>query len=122
MDVPIGETPEVTVPRAEETLLKAAVPLEHGAERYTRQGREHAAGELREQLTLTWFVESGDTDEERTRWVEGGFRAEKTFENEWSPTASRTTRGTPPQVIVVIRDNRGGVDWRGAAVRLGATP
>ena len=40
---------------------------------------------LREQLTLTWFVETGDTDEERTRFVEGGFRAEKTFENKWTP-------------------------------------
>ena len=74
VDLPITETPEVTVPRAVASLLKASVPLEMVAERYTGKDENMQVAMLREQLTLTWFVETGDTDEERTRWVEGGFR------------------------------------------------
>jgi hypothetical protein len=122
VDVPIGETPAVTIPRAVETLLKAAVPLEMVAERYSGKDENMQPAMLREQLTLTWFVETGDTDEERTRWVEGGFRAEKTFENDWTPDRVKDYPRDTSKVIVVIRDNRGGVDWRGGAVRLEATP
>jgi hypothetical protein len=122
VDLPIGETPEVTIPRAEASLLKAAVPLDMVAERYTGKDENMQVAMLREQLTLTWFVESGDTDEERTRWVEGGYQAEKTFENEWTPDRVKDYARDTSKVIVVIRDNRGGVDWRGAAVRLEAAP
>jgi hypothetical protein len=122
VDLPIGETPEVTVPRAVASLLKASVPLELVAERYTGKDENMQVAMLREQLTLTWFVETGDTDEERTRWVEGGFRPEKTFENEWTPERVKDYAPGTSRVVVVIRDNRGGVDWLGAAVRLEATP
>ena len=102
-----------------ETTAKAHGPTRGRTLHRERRGRKPAPA--REQLTLTWFVESGDTDEERTRWVEDGFRAEKTFENEWTPDRVKDyAPGTAR--IVVIRDNRGGVDWRAAAVKLGATP
>jgi hypothetical protein len=122
VDLPLGETPEVTVPRAEISLLKASVPLDMVAERYTGKDENMQVAMLREQLTLTWFVETGDTDEERTRWVEGGFRAEKTFENEWTPERVKDYAPGTSKIIVVIRDNRGGVDWRSAAVKLEAAP
>ena len=122
VDLPIGETPEVTIPRAVASLLKAVVPLETVAERYTGKDENMQVAMLREQLTLSWFIESGDTDEQRTRWVEGGFRPEKTFENEWTPDRVKDYAPGTSRVIVVIRDNRGGVDWRAAAVRLEATP
>jgi hypothetical protein len=122
VDLPIGETPEVTVPRAETSLLKAVVPVEMVAERYTGKDENMKPAMLREQLTLTWFVESGDTDEERTRWVEGGYQAEKTFENDWTPDRVKDYAPGTSRIIVVVRDNRGGVDWRGAAVKLEATP
>jgi hypothetical protein len=120
-DLPIVEMPEVVLPRAKESLLKAVVPLEL-AETYTGRDENMKPAMLREQLTLTWFVESGDTDEERTRWVEGGFRADKTFENKWSPDRTKDYKPETSKVIVVIRDNRGGVDWRAAAVKLEAAP
>jgi hypothetical protein len=122
VDLPIAETPEVTIPRAVASLLKAVVPLEMVAERYTGKDDNMQVAMLREQLTLSWFIESGDTDEQRTRWVEGGFRPEKTFENEWTPDRVKDYAPGTSRVIVVIRDNRGGVDWRAAAVRLEATP
>ena len=122
LDLPITDTPEVTVPRAETSVLKAAVPIDMVAERYLGKDDNMQPAMLREQLTLTWFVETGDTDEERTRWVEGGFQAEKTFENEWTPERVKDYAAGTSRIVVVIRDNRGGVDWRSAAVRLGATP
>lgn len=121
VDLTINDTPEVVLPRAKESLLKAAVPTEL-AESYPGKDENMQPAMLREQLTLTWFVETGNTDEERTRWVEGGFRAEKTFENTWEPERTKDYARDTSRVIVVVRDNRGGVDWRSAAVRLEAAP
>jgi hypothetical protein len=121
MDQPLTDTPEHTLPRAEDTTIKAQVPLTV-AEMYNGRDMNLQPVRTQEQLTLSWFVESGDTDEVRTRWAIDGFRPEKAFENEWSPDRTKDYRKDTARLIVVIRDDRGGVGWRTAAVKLEATP
>jgi hypothetical protein len=76
----------------------------------------------RERLTLSWFAELGELDEEQTGVLPGAnafgeaLRNRWTLPGSWEPTADRT------RLIVVARDDRGGVGWTTALVRLAVTP
>jgi hypothetical protein len=121
MDRPLTDVPEQTLPRAKDTPIKATVSPSV-LEMYN--GRDANLNPVRrqEELTLSWFVESGDTESARTRFAVDGFRPEKAFENEWNPDRTKDYSRDTARLIVVIRDDRGGVGWRSAAVKLGATP
>jgi hypothetical protein len=121
MDLPLTDTPVHTLPRAEDTTIKAQVPLTV-LEMYNGRDADLNPVRTEEQLTLSWFVESGDTDSARTRFARDGFRPEKAFENKWSPDRVKDYSKDTARLIVVVRDDRGGVGWRSAAVKLEATP
>jgi hypothetical protein len=120
-DLPVMTTPEHTLPRAKETTVKATVPAAV-SEPYTGLDENRQPAPTQEQLTLTWFVESGDTDDERTRFVHDGLRPQEAFENKWTPDRTKDYARDTARLIVVIRDDRGGIGWLPAAVKLGATP
>jgi hypothetical protein len=108
--------PEVTLQRRAGTTITADIS-ENEAESYQSAGEQ-----ARERLLVTWFVESGSTKYEHTSFDEGVQPIEETVENSWEP---ERVSEYPPEVarlFVVVRDDRGGVSWRSAAVQLSETP
>ena len=105
--VTLGEEGAAALRSGEGYRLRASVP-EGAVERYTEDDGEEAA----EDLTLTWFVTGGETDFARTGFIEGETTLEEAGENGW------TTPAEPGEarLVVVVRDNRGGVGWLSRAV------
>jgi hypothetical protein len=117
--------PEVTLPRRASTTIMADIS-EGEAESYQSAGEPAEQGEgsvqARERLLVTWFVESGSTKYEHTSFDEGFQPIEETVENRWEPERVSDYPPNTARIFVVVRDDRGGVGWRSAAVRLSETP
>jgi hypothetical protein len=80
-----------------------------------------ATGELQEKreiLTLTWFVEAGEMDAERTRFVDGAVDFEVLEDNVWNMPLAAEYDGEQSLVTLVLRDDRGGVAWTSRVVSL----
>jgi hypothetical protein len=118
---PIGDTPQLVFPRQVDTAIRADVPLED-AESYQPADAVAGAAPVRERVTLSWFVESGDPDDGRTGFIENVTTFESAVTNKWKPASDKDYPADSARIIVVVRDDRGGVAWRGGAVRLGAAP
>jgi hypothetical protein len=119
---PLGDTPDTTLLRGEETVIRARVPAE-ASESFT--GLDEDTGEpgpQKERLILSWFVESGDLDTERTAFIDGVVGLEAALENTWEPDAVDDYPRDTSDLFVVVRDSRGGVTWRRGAATLGAVP
>lgn len=65
---------------------------------------------VREDLTLTWFVEAGSTRWVRTSYVFGDASLDALSGNEWTPPASVPAAGAA-RLTLVLRDERGGAAW-----------
>lgn len=98
---------------AEYTLL-AEIPTD-AAESYVGY-TEIDAGEVKtETLSLTWFVEGGETDFIRTSYIAEEGALEEAGVNTW------TTPDAPGEQLwlhVVVRDDRGGTGWLSRRVTL----
>jgi len=104
-----ARTYEVTL--SEEYDLFAEVP-EASAESFfgtTTVGVDPT--DQREILILTWFIEGGRTRYQRTTYYEGHADFATLTENRWSLPEPEEFDGAEAQVFLVLRDNRGGVDW-----------
>jgi hypothetical protein len=124
VDQPVGDQPTVTLPRDEETVIKAQVPLEV-SETYRGKDDDDQPADVRERLVLSWFIESGDTDNPQTSFIQSKttmIPLERATRAKWTPGKSKDYPASTSRLIVVIRDNRGGVAWRSGIVSLGATP
>jgi hypothetical protein len=99
------------------TPVGARVP-EAAAERYTARDDRGQPVAAREQLTLTWFVEAGEPDIERTSFIDGVIPLARASENQWTFPDAPPGAPAMARMIVVVRDNRGGVGWRTATARL----
>jgi hypothetical protein len=77
---------------------------------------------LRERLTLSWFVESGDPDFDRTGFIDGVEPIEDAVRNDWTPAKVREYAPDTARIVVIVRDNRGGADVIRGRVRLEASP
>ena len=127
---PIGLQPVAVLPRDEETVINAAVPMTT-IELYNGiRPLDLMPGVVKERLNISWFVESGGTDDNPT-----GFNQDKdgdeakdlasfkfTVRNKWTPAKTKDYPKSVARLIVIIRDNRGGVGWRDGFVNLGPTP
>lgn len=120
-EVALGEEPAVAIPRGVETTIRARVPAA-ASEAYTRLGDDGEPEERRERIILTWFVETGDTTDERTVFIEDAVALEDATENEWEPDSVDDYPSEQSALIVVVRDERQGVSWRRAAVALEEVP
>ncbi len=116
---PVTETPEVTLPRNVDTVVKVAVP-EAAAERYMGKDDNGQPAMVRERIFVTWFVEAGETRSERTSFIDGVVALPDALSNKWKPPLTKQYARDTLKIIVVVRDDRGGVAWTGGAVRLGA--
>lgn len=73
----------------------------------------------RESLFITWFTTTGSVLKARTWFLDGSIEFAELGDNEWSlPKAGDEEQGSA-RLILVLRDERGGVDWLERQVELG---
>lgn len=115
--------PQGTVPLAREveTTIHAAVPPS-SSESYTGTDERGNPIQTQEQLLLTWFVDSGDTDDQRTKFIDGAVPLSDALENTWTPASVEDSPADVGHIVVVVRDDREGVAWMEDAVSLEAAP
>lgn len=114
----LDATGGVALPRETDVELVAASP-----ESASESVGDPATGEAsRERLVFTWFVEAGETHYERTSFVEGVLPLERATANRWTlPSLAEHALDTA-LLMLVVRDDRGGVGWRESRVGLGGEP
>jgi hypothetical protein len=110
-----------TLPRGVETDIRVKVDASH-VESYTDVDDEGQPETVKERLIVTWFVESGDVDSERTVFIDGVTTLEEALENTWEPDGADDYVRDESAIVVVVRDNRDGVAWLRGSATLGAMP
>ncbi len=114
----LDDAASVILPRGLGTVIHAHVPAD-SAEEFTDRDDNGEPITALERLTLSWFVESGDTDHERTSFIDGIVTWDDAVENKWEPALPEDYAGDTARIVVVIRDNRDGVAYTEATVGLG---
>lgn len=115
-----GDT--VTLPRKKATRLVLSVPAEDSETFAGLDETGQPKSDLRERLFITWFVETGSTDDPRTSYIPDRTPLEDMLKNTWSPAESRLYAGNTARLYVVIHDSRGGLGWRSGIVQLEPNP
>ncbi len=113
----IAADPSAMLVRNVKTIVKATVPASV-VETYLGKDNDLRPAMVKEKLTVTWFVESGKTDSNRTSFIDGELPFESAMANKWTPPKLKDFPRTTARIVVVVRDNRGGVGWRAGAVTL----
>ena len=117
----LDDAGSVQVPRLQDSLLHVAID-DGQAETYVGRGLDGGTATLRETLLFSWFAELGGFHDPG-RCSSTASRA--------SPTPAPTSGIRPPRartpaptsrLIVVVRDDRGGVGWTTATASLEPTP
>jgi hypothetical protein len=116
-----GGDPVITLARNAESAIKAVVPAA-ASESYLGRNDDLQPALVHERLTFTWFVETGTTEQEHTGYLEGAGTLARNLTNKWTPGLSKDFPGNRAHLIVVARDNRGGVGWRAGLVGLEPLP
>lgn len=104
----------VELPLTEEPLaLQALVEPDTAAEEYARIEEDGTESEERERLQLSWFATHGMMERTRTFFAEGTVSTAELQSNELNLTKGTTpaTVGDEGTIYIVLRDNRGGVDF-----------
>jgi hypothetical protein len=121
-DVAIDDAAAATLPRLKDTVIKATVSPD-SSETYTgRDDNNQLTPGLHERLILSWFVETGDVDSAQTSYLPGLTPLEDATKNKWKPARTKDYQRADSRLIVVLRDNRGGVSWKIGKVMLEGTP
>ena len=126
VDLPSGtavldDAGSVQVPRLQDNVLHVALD-DSQAETYEGTGLDGGAATLRETLLVSWFAELGDFDHERTLFIDGVESLADATTDKWKPPATREDARPTSRLIVVVRDDRGGVGWTSATASLEPTP
>lgn len=116
-ELAVGYAPDVTLPRGEVTPMRAEISPDT-IESYTAIDDDGDPEDRVERLILTWFVESGDTEDERNAFIDGVVTLEDAVLNEWEPDVIDDYAPETSEVIVVVRDDRDGVTWHRGVVAL----
>lgn len=75
-------------------------------------------GTARERLIMSWFITAGELDSERETFIDGERDFDEARDVEWTaPPPGDALDGTI-DVYVVVRDDRGGVNWAQGSVAL----
>jgi len=119
--VPLDATGSVQVPRARDSKLHVTVD-EAEAETYVGPDADGKVTTQKETLLFSWFAELGDLHDERTLFIDGANTLADEASDKWKPPATREEARGLSRLIVVVRDDRGGVNWTTAAASLEATP
>jgi hypothetical protein len=123
VEQPIDDQAAVTLPRLEETDLRAHVD-DAEAESYLGLDDSDNPAVLRERLVLSWYVETGDVtpDSFHTGYFPGLTDIGQFLSNKWKPAKKADFPSDQARIILVLRDNRGGVAWTTGTVGLEPTP
>ena len=126
VDLPAGtqtldDAGSVQVPRVQDSLLHVAID-DGQAETYVGLGLDGGAATLRETLLFSWFAELGDFHDSRTLFIDGANSLTDASADKWNPSATRVDDRPTSRLIVVVRDDRGGVGWTTATASLEPTP
>jgi hypothetical protein len=111
----------VPFPRDAETVIGAVVAPD-ASETYDGLDDDGQPATLRERLFITWFIETGDTENMHTSYIPDRTPFEEMLKNVWTPAEARLYPRDDARLFVVLHDNRGGVTWRSGVVRLEPTP
>jgi hypothetical protein len=123
----LDTAPPVTLPRDVETTIAALLPGDQTdatpqAESYTGTDDQGNVGTIRERLIFTWFVESGDTHDRRTDFIDGTIPLTQAQQTTWTPAVTKDYPAGTARLLVVLRDSRGGVGWKTGSVQLEDQP
>jgi hypothetical protein len=117
----LDEAGSVELPRLQDNVLHVAID-DGQAETYPGTGPDGGTATLRETLLVSWFAEVGDFHDTRTLFIDGVESLPEATSDEWTPPAAREDGRPTSRLIVVVRDDRGGVGWTSATVSLEPTP
>jgi hypothetical protein len=117
----LDDAGSVQVPRVQDSLLHVAID-DSQAETYVGPGPDGGIATQRETLLFSWFAELGDLDNARTLFIEGSNSLTDESADKWKPPATRVDARATSRLIVVVRDDRGGVGWTSATASLEPTP
>jgi hypothetical protein len=126
VDLPSGtetldDAGSVLVPRLQDSVLHVAID-DSQAETYVGTGLDGGTAALRETLLVSWFAELGDLHDSRTLFIDGVESLADATTDKWTPPAVREDARPTSRLIVVVRDDRGGVGWTSATASLEPTP
>lgn len=113
----VSEAGAAVATRQREMRLNVTVPLA-SSEPFIDKDENDNDAPSKERLRLTWFVESGDVKDARTGFNDGKTALDEALKNIWRPSSVKKFAGTQSKVVVVVRDNRGGVAWTWGATTL----
>jgi hypothetical protein len=110
--VGVGEADEPDLHAGDSYDLYAEIP-ETSAETFTRPFDANGGGPqvVKEGLVLTWFVEAGSTRSMRTSFIDGELGFPALDHNVWELPRPADLHTSASHVVLVVRDERGGVAW-----------
>jgi hypothetical protein len=110
--VAVGATDEPALVAGKSYDLYADVPTT-SAETFVRVFDATGGGphEVRESLVISWFVEAGSTRSMRTSFIDGELGFPDLDHNVWELPRPADLAVTQSHVVLVVRDERGGVAW-----------
>ena len=120
MDPPpdLQATPSPTLVRKKETVITADIHPDQDAEMYMGRDDNDQPALVYERLTLSWFVESGNTNHQRTSYIQGTTATGDASDRvKWTPNYLKDEKDSlradvnMSRIVVIIRDNRDGVAW-----------
>jgi hypothetical protein len=93
---------------------------ETSAERFVPEATvvDPSPGERQESLYISWFVSSGETDQDRTSFIKDGVSLAEFGKNEWLLPKAGDEKRDAARMFLVLRDERGGVSWLSRNVEL----
>jgi hypothetical protein len=116
---PLDGTP--VLPRHAKTTIGAAIAADQ-SEVYNGMDDNGQPAVVHERLNMSWFVESGSTDHQRTTFIDGQVTLASASQVAWTPAFRKDYAPDSAKVIVVIRDDRQGSGWIDGAATLEPTP
>jgi hypothetical protein len=120
--LPIDESAAATLPRDIGTDIHADVDMGTAVETYPGLDNDGNPAMLNEHLFMTWFIETGTTDDHQTSFLNDTTPWDAFQKNIWTPATTKDYPADTARLYVVIHDNRGGVSWKTGLVNLSPSP
>jgi hypothetical protein len=105
------------VDRGTEYTLRLDI-ADDSSEAFVREEPGSPPTQSAESLAVSWFVEEGELESERTGFFDGESTLEEAGENVWRTPTAEEFSASVIDVFLVLRDERGGVAWLSRQVQL----
>jgi hypothetical protein len=119
--IPVDAAATPVLPRHEKTVVSTPLTGDD-SELYNGKDADGNPAAVRERLNLSWFVETGDVDHQRTTFIDGQTTLEDAGRINWTPAFKKNYAPDTAKMIVILRDDREGIAWAEGAVTLEPTP